>query len=167
MDSRCRSNKLLLMIAVFMLFGTSAILPGINSAEDRLRDAHAAQVGDEREGDEEDRLRPDRPDEALRFRRLQLQDEKGVIPPDGIEKAKRHARQMRVAPSSTIKPDTWSWLGPGNIGGRIRTIVIDPINTNTMWVGSVGGGIWRTTNGGDSWQAISTTLPPIYSVGFF
>src|SRR5262249_56308430 len=30
-------------------------------------------------------------------------------------------------------------------------IVIHPTITNRMWVGSVGGGIWRSENGGASW----------------
>ncbi|MBK9233210.1 MAG: hypothetical protein IPO15_20795 [Anaerolineae bacterium] len=38
--------------------------------------------------------------------------------------------------------------GPGNIGGRVRSIVISPANPALMWAGSVSGGIWRSTNGG-------------------
>jgi len=26
----------------------------------------------------------------------------------------------------------WTWLGPGNVGGRTRALVIDPVSTNTM-----------------------------------
>ena len=69
----------------------------------------------------------DHPDEAARFRRLQLQDEKGKIPIDGLEKARQHVKRMRVAAkadakqSAGIKPDSWAQLGPGNIGGRIRS----------------------------------------------
>src|SRR3974390_1019774 len=37
-------------------------------------------------------------------------------------------------------------LGPGNIGGRTRSIVIHPTQPGTMWVGGVGGGVWKTTN---------------------
>jgi hypothetical protein len=51
--------------------------------------------------------------------------------------------------------DGWTWLGPGNIGGRVRSIVIHPTNTNSMWAGSVSGGIWHTNDGGLSWQAVN------------
>ena len=130
----------------------------------------------ERTGLEEREPRPDQPDEAARFRRLQMQDEKGFIPPDGLEKARQHVALMKAAqqerrkarqgaPKSPqeieaagIAPDAWSWLGPGNIGGRIRSIVIHPTNTNTMWVGSVSGGIWRTDNGGVSWFPVNDFL---------
>jgi photosystem II stability/assembly factor-like uncharacterized protein len=146
-------NKLLLLLGVVMLFGISTLLPGSKSAQSltRLDNVRPVQDADERGGEEEKASKPDR----MRFRRLQLQDEKGFIPVDGIEKARQHTRQMRVAPQGTIKPDTWSWLGPGNIGGRIRSIVIHPTFTNTMWVGSVGGGIWRTDNGGNTWQPVN------------
>lgn len=45
----------------------------------------------------------------------------------------------------------WEALGPGNIGGRTRSLLIHPVNTDTMWAGSVAGGIWKTTNGGATW----------------
>ncbi len=121
---------------------------------------------------------PDQPDGAARFRRLQLQDENGFIPPDGWEKARQHVARMKLArqeqvkarrqsspqvPSAIdeagIKPDSWTWLGPGNVGGRIRAFVIDPANANNMWVGSVGGGLWRSTNAGVSWFPVNDILP--------
>ena len=39
-----------------------------------------------------------------------------------------------------IQPSSWTWVGPGNIGGRVRSIVMHPTTTGTMWAGSVGGG---------------------------
>jgi photosystem II stability/assembly factor-like uncharacterized protein len=45
----------------------------------------------------------------------------------------------------------WEALGPGNIGGRTRALVIHPTTPNTMWAGAVAGGIWKTTDGGTTW----------------
>jgi len=42
----------------------------------------------------------------------------------------------------------WTALGPSNIGGRTRSILIDPQHPEVMWCGSVGGGVWRSTNSG-------------------
>jgi PKD repeat protein len=50
-----------------------------------------------------------------------------------------------------IQNTNWTWLGPGNIGGRIRAIVIHPTATNVMWCGGVDGGVWKTINSGTSW----------------
>ena len=53
---------------------------------------------------------------------------------------------------------TWSSLGPGNIGGRTRSIVIDPTNPNTMFAGAVTGGVWKTINAGASWNPTSDLI---------
>src|SRR5580765_4364304 len=50
-----------------------------------------------------------------------------------------------------IQNTNWTWLGPGNIGGRVRSIVIHPTQTNVMWAGGVDGGVWKTINSGASW----------------
>lgn len=46
----------------------------------------------------------------------------------------------------------WEPLGPGNIGGRTRALLIDPDNAQVMVAGGVSGGVWKTTDGGASWQ---------------
>lgn len=100
---------------------------------------------------------PDSPGEALAFRKLQLQDENGFIPADGLVKAAEQIKAMEAIGdinSTSAGIASWTWLGPGNIGGRVRAIVVHPTNTNTLWAGSVAGGIWKTTNGGVSWQVL-------------
>ncbi|MDT7540997.1 MAG: hypothetical protein QOE33_901 [Acidobacteriota bacterium] len=56
---------------------------------------------------------------------------------------------------------TWTNLGPGNVGGRTRSLVIDPTDANIMYAGAVDGGIWKTTNGGTSWSPLDDFLPNI------
>jgi outer membrane protein assembly factor BamB len=53
-----------------------------------------------------------------------------------------------------LAPDNTGWksLGPGNIGGRIRSILINPSDSQNIYIGSVGGGVWITTDGGQTWQ---------------
>jgi photosystem II stability/assembly factor-like uncharacterized protein len=53
----------------------------------------------------------------------------------------------------------WEWLGPGNVGGRIKDILINPYDRNIFWIASPGGGIWKTTNRGLSWSPINDFLP--------
>ncbi len=48
----------------------------------------------------------------------------------------------------------WTLQGPGNIGARINTIAIDPSDHNTIYLGYSGGGLWKTTNGGQTWNPI-------------
>jgi len=59
---------------------------------------------------------------------------------------------------------SWTAVGPGNIGGRIRSIIINPSNSSIIIIGSVAGGIWKTTNGGTTWSAKLDSQDPI-SIG--
>jgi photosystem II stability/assembly factor-like uncharacterized protein len=46
----------------------------------------------------------------------------------------------------------WQPLGPGNIGGRSRALLIHRTQNNLMWTAGVAGGIWKSVDGGASWQ---------------
>lgn len=35
-----------------------------------------------------------------------------------------------------------------------------------LLMASTSGGVWLSENGGDSWQTVSTTMPPVYAVSF-
>lgn len=89
--------------------------------------------------------------------RLQHADSKGHIPFDGLIQAKNHIDHMPKNKDAGLW--NWEWLGPGNIGGRIRAIVINPSNPNIIFIGSVSGGIWKSTNGGSSWTVVNDFLP--------
>jgi hypothetical protein len=56
---------------------------------------------------------------------------------------------------------TWQSLGPGNVGGRTRSLIIDPVNPSVMYAAAVAGGIWKTTNGGNSWAPLNDFLANI------
>lgn len=48
----------------------------------------------------------------------------------------------------------WTVQGPGNIGARINTIKVHPTDPNIMYIGYSGGGLWKTTDGGNNWQSV-------------
>ncbi|OFY07769.1 MAG: hypothetical protein A2W94_06790 [Bacteroidetes bacterium GWE2_42_42] len=50
---------------------------------------------------------------------------------------------------------TWSEIGPDNIAGRTRAILVDRNNTNTLYAGGVSGGLWQSISGGTSWELIA------------
>ncbi|NJD92258.1 MAG: hypothetical protein FIA91_12240, partial [Geobacter sp.] len=54
-----------------------------------------------------------------------------------------------------IAANQWTELGPGNIGGRIRAILIDPDNTSSIWVGGVAGGIYHSSDYGASFAPVN------------
>lgn len=59
----------------------------------------------------------------------------------------------------------WSFKGPSTTPGgyhglgRINCMAFHPTNANTFWVGSPGGGLWKTTNGGNTWSTNTDNLP--------
>ncbi|MEM1268836.1 MAG: hypothetical protein AAGI08_02200 [Bacteroidota bacterium] len=55
--------------------------------------------------------------------------------------------------------DGWTWIGPGNIGGRARSIDIDPNDPQIIHLATAGGGIWRTQDAGASWAPVNDFLP--------
>ena len=52
----------------------------------------------------------------------------------------------------------WTPLGPGNIGGRTRALIINPNDPNIMYAAGVSGGVWKSTNGGQTWTPIADLL---------
>src|SRR5213592_2589879 len=45
-------------------------------------------------------------------------------------------------------------LGPSVAGGRVAAVVGVPGDRNVYYVGAAAGGVWKTIDGGDSWEAV-------------
>jgi uncharacterized repeat protein (TIGR01451 family) len=56
---------------------------------------------------------------------------------------------------------TWQPLGPGNVGGRTRALIVDPVTPNTMYAAGVAGGVWKSTNAGASWTPLNDFMANI------
>src|SRR5262245_48017176 len=113
----------------------------------------------------------DQPDEAIEFQNLKrAPGGEGPIPVEKYMKAVEHIRRMPqhstvlnrfISPLSATEANdfeqealgAWTQLGPGNIGGRTRALMIHPTSPNIMYAGGVAGGVWKTTNSGQSWTA--------------
>ncbi len=94
---------------------------------------------------------------------------------DRLLAAQRHARAMplysiaqrrllparRSVAAQDVVLGNWQSLGPGNVGGRTRSLLIRPDDPDTMYAGAVGGGVWETTDRGRSWLPLSDLLPGI------
>ena len=53
---------------------------------------------------------------------------------------------------SAAADDAWRQLGPYTVGGRVRSIAVHPSDGNTLWIGAADGGVWKTTDAGQSWR---------------
>lgn len=52
---------------------------------------------------------------------------------------------------STQSASRWQLIGPMDVGGRVRTIVCHPTDGNTLWMGAADGGVWKSTDRGETW----------------
>ena len=61
-----------------------------------------------------------------------------------------------------VQMNEWEPLGPWNVGGRTLCLAFNPLNSNSIWVGSAAGGLWRSYYGGlgaDAWEYVPTGFP--------
>lgn len=65
---------------------------------------------------------------------------------------------------SAIQSLKWRPVGPANMGGRVTDIVGIPGDPSTYYVAGADGGVFKTTNGGTSFEALFTE-EDAYSVG--
>jgi len=113
----------------------------------------------------------DGPDEFAKFQKgIRTQD--GAQEPEYpsnyslLELNKAQVRQANFsanAKTSATNAITWTERGPANVPGRTRAMVVMPQDAthNTWVIGSVGGGIWKTTDGGTLWIEKTKDLPNI------
>ena len=96
--------------------------------------------------------------EALEWRNALLADENGNCDPAYTLNAIKQADALKANRSTRSASLQWQELGPGNIGGRTRSILYDNRDPNrlTLYIGSVGGGIWKSVNGGENWTQITS-----------
>ncbi len=104
----------------------------------------------------------DRPDQALLYEKL-LRSEFNKpfsYPANYRFNALKQARQtMHLL--KAFAQDDWRERGPSNIGGRTRAIVVHPQDPNVWWIGSVGGGIWKTEDAGEHWRPVTDAMPAL------
>src|SRR5262245_45030944 len=128
------------------------------------REAREEREERERERGRDRKNQPgtDDPAAAAEYKAIALRDENGSIPEFALTRAwaQRQAMVNAMRPGDPpdiggITPGSWAWRGPGNIGGRIRSLVIHPTVSTTMFAGGVDGGIWKSTNGGTTWAPVN------------
>ncbi|MBN2446603.1 MAG: hypothetical protein JXO22_07755 [Phycisphaerae bacterium] len=102
------------------------------------------------------------PFEAARWRRLRFLSENGEVRPDGYRTALAqrtdNLTHWLTTRDAGVSPLSWNERGPNNVGGRSRTLIIDPDNTDHMWAGAVSGGIWFSDDRGASWVPVDDTM---------
>lgn len=96
--------------------------------------------------------------EAMKWRLLTMQDEFGNYDPGDRVKAKAQrtatVEHLEATDGGGIGNLSWVEQGPYNIGGRTRALLIHPTISSRLYAASTGGGIWRSDNGGATWDPL-------------
>jgi hypothetical protein len=96
------------------------------------------------------------------FHKMLRDPETKEIPKGIRQKELAFAKQLQeknksLNKSSLINDLGWQEAGPSNVGGRTRALAVDIADPNTIIAGGVSGGIWKSTDNGNSWEMKSTT----------
>jgi hypothetical protein len=101
-------------------------------------------------------------EERVRYDFDQLKDPKtGLIPRHIRQREYEFAKDLPVHEARRGKgpfiqtANTYSQLGPNNLGGRTRAIAFDKTNASVMLAGCVSSGIFRSVNGGTTWTNVT------------
>ncbi len=80
----------------------------------------------------------------------------GDIPFQAMADAKNAVREMQNSRAGSLGLN-WNEMGPDNIGGRTRCLLIDNRDATgkTLFAGGVNGGLWKSTNGGANWISVT------------
>jgi len=87
------------------------------------------------------------------------------IPSDAYEKAYIQKEDLKRSKGIAMQGvfDSWNSLGPrtgfyfaySNITSRMTTVKYDPLNPSIIYAGAAFGGIWKSSNGGNNWTAMT------------
>ena len=94
------------------------------------------------------------------YQRLLADPTTGKIP-NGIGAMEQAYAQTLPIYNSVKRSEQWIARGPNNVGGRTRAFGINKDNPNEMLAGCISGGIFKSTNGGKSWNKVSC---PVLSI---
>ncbi len=91
----------------------------------------------------------------------------GFHPVQDIDNA--FAKKQQLAAKRADLQSNWTSLGPTVIDrnnrlpgkGRVNFVLIDPTDSNIMYIGAPAGGIWKTTDKGQTWTPLADHLPQI------
>lgn len=134
------------------------------------------------QGEDEDRIANDHPGEALRYYLAKREDHSGRLRVENYLAARQRFATKRslasVVPAanplarrgplsaplqSATAPLTFTWsnIGPANIGGRTRAILVQDTSPRRIYAAGVDGGVWESLDDGASWTALDDLMPSL------
>ncbi len=86
----------------------------------------------------------------------------GLLDPADVLQARNQDRENSETRSATALD--WLQIGPDNFGGRTRAIIFDntDASSKTIYAAAVTGGIWKSINGGITWNKVNKNGANLY-----
>lgn len=107
----------------------------------------------------------------IKQRELWFQQKRGLYDHNQAGQLRRDAvEQSRIMKfdESFRQRAEWTEVGPspmnmlswamGRVAGRVSAIAVHPTDNDIIYLGAAGGGLWKTNNGGISWDCLSNDL---------
>ncbi|MCX6149284.1 MAG: T9SS type A sorting domain-containing protein [Ignavibacteriales bacterium] len=108
-------------------------------------------------------VKNDSPNKFVEYKRSLMtrsgETKPGYRPNYIYEEVAKSIQQKKLTKATNVL--SWIDRGPGNVSGRTRGLIVDVSDPsgNTWFAGSVGGGIWKTTDKGFHWENKTVDLP--------
>ncbi len=100
----------------------------------------------------EDKVKELRPSDLEYFQRAYPSF---TIDPDEVRRVRKQViKRISTQESYTKNNNPWKPEGPTNIGGRITDIARHPTDSETFYIATCVGGVFKTTDGGRNWIPI-------------
>lgn len=136
---------------------------GIDNLEETTLEQGRLPEGETEEAEASD------PDSAKRWLNDAWRNSNGVLEVGGLENAVAQREAYLAAHANTendgfgnngVANMNWLPIGPYNVGGRTRPVVIDRFNSSrySIWTGTASGGVWMSHTDGNSWIAMNSKL---------
>ena len=71
-----------------------------------------------------------------------------------VKRAQEQAAQANAKAKSSAFDISWRSLGPDNVGGRTRAIIVSNQDRNVLFAGGASGGLYKSTNKGATWNRV-------------
>lgn len=167
----CGESPVTLRISMFRV-GSRALLPLVLTL--MVASLPAFQRSDRLKDEDDENF--DRPFERWHFFYDQRQSSAAEFPEGGrlrayrvLDRMDRERKSKKANASAAAFSGVWQPIGPQPIGfsanyvtsGRVTALAIDPRSNDTAYLGGANGGVWKTTDGGTTWNPVTDGEPSL------
>ena len=175
MQKILRLSHLILSTLIFLLINNSAFCQAFNRSFDKNETPNFYKIQNDAEnyfkGKEDVKGKGYKPYKRWEYFWQSRVDKDGNFPEAGITEKNwnKYLKKLNISSdkrnNSSNCSGNWTSYGPnsstgGYAGiGRINCIAFHPTNSDIIWAGTPAGGLWKSTNGGDTWFPKTDDLP--------